>query len=121
MAVGCKSACWTPIASDQGTVTEVNVKYILDHPDPGQLEVRLSRENGEVNQTLRDSGNLEKDTELGQVIGLEAFNGSPAQGGWIFMVRDVVPGQAGWLRGLTVRPFYTPTGPMPVQLSGTPG
>ena len=110
-----------PIAPDQGTVTEVNVKYILDHPDPSQLEVRLLRENSDISQTILENGKLVKGTELGEAVGLEVFNGTLAQGGWIFLVRDAVPGQAGWLRGLTVRPFYAPMGLLPEQLSGTPG
>jgi hypothetical protein len=37
------------------------------------------------------------------------------------LVRDTVPGQEGWLRGATVKPFYSTSGQLPVQLSGPVG
>ena len=121
MAVGLQVCLLDTLMPDQGAVTEVNVKYILDHPDPDQLEVYLSRERSDVNLALWEGGKLVKGSEFGEAIGLIDFGGTLAQDGWILSVRDVVPGDIGWLRGLTIRPFYAPIGPVPSQLSGTPG
>lgn len=72
-----------PLAPDQGTVTEVNIKYILDHPDPSQLEVRLSHEGSETSLALWDGKESYAGAELGKAVGLDAFNRTPSKGGWI--------------------------------------
>ncbi|OGO26400.1 MAG: hypothetical protein A2W33_10785 [Chloroflexi bacterium RBG_16_52_11] len=110
-----------PAAPDKGEVSEVNVKYLLDHPNPDQLQVLLTRTDSDISQTLWDRGVPLAGTNLGAAHGLDAFRGTPAQSGWILLVRDVVPGQAGWLRGLTVHASYAPLGPLPEILAGTAG
>lgn len=110
-----------PAAPDDSTVTEVNVKYRLDHLAPDQLEVRLSRADGAMSQPLWERGSLVDGSEFGKATGLEAFNGTAAQGGWYFWVRDVVPGQSGWLREVSISVLYAPVGPLPRQVSGAPG
>jgi len=110
-----------PNAPDQSTVTEVHVKYLLDHPDPNQLEIRLTRTDASISQILWDRGNVIKGTTLGEAGSLDAFKGTPSQGEWHLFVRDVVPGQKGWLKSVTVRAYYAPVGPLPQILSGTPG
>ena len=110
-----------PSAPDQSTVTEVHVKYLLDHPDPNQLEIRLTRADASISQTLWDRGNAVKGAKLGEAAALDAFNGTPSQGEWHLFVRDAVPGQKGRLKAGTVRAYYAPVGPLPQMLSGTPG
>jgi len=110
-----------PNAPDQSTVTEVYVKYLLDHPDPNQLEIRLTRADASISQTLWDRGNVVEGTKLGEAGLLDAFKGTPSQGEWHLFVRDAVPGQQGRLKAVTVRAYYDLVGPLPQMLSGTPG
>jgi len=110
-----------PLAPDQSTITEVHVKYLLDHPDPNQLEIRLARADTSISQTLWDRGNTVKGATLGETGVLDAFKGTPSQGEWHLLVRDVVLGQKGRLKAVTVRAYYAPVGPVPQMLSGTPG
>jgi len=110
-----------PAAPDGTTVTKANVKYRIEHPNTDQLEVLLTREDGIIRQHLWERGSLVKGPDLGKATGLDIFNGTPAQGGWYFWVRDAVPGQSGWLRDASISIYYTPVGPLPIQISGTPG
>ena len=45
-----------PHAPDQSTVTEVRIKYELEHPDPSQLEIRLTRSGTNASATLWNRG-----------------------------------------------------------------
>jgi subtilisin-like proprotein convertase family protein len=110
-----------PNAPDQSTITEVYVKYLLDHPDPNQLEIRLTRAGTSINQTLWNRGDAIKGAKLGEAAALDAFNGTPSRGEWHLLVRDVVPGLQGRLEAVTVRAYYAPVGPLPKMLSGSPG
>jgi len=110
-----------PSVPDQSTITDVRVKYVLDHPDPRQLEIRLARASDTASQTLWDRGKAVKSATLGEATALDAFHGRPAQGEWQFLVRDVVPGQKGLLKAVSVRAYYAPVGPLPQVLAGTPG
>jgi hypothetical protein len=110
-----------PSAPDQSTITEVHVKYLLDHPDPNQLEIQLTRADTSISQTLWNRGNTIKGAKLGEAGSLDAFNGTPSQGEWHLLVRDVVPGQKGLLKVISIRADYAPVGPLPRMLSGTPG
>ena len=110
-----------PSAPAKSTITEVHVKYALDHPDPSQLEVRLAKVGSNINQMLWNRGVPAQGTRLGQALGLESFKGVPAQGEWQVWVRDLVPGQKGRLTAATVRALYAPVGPLPRVITGTPG
>ncbi len=110
-----------PSAPEYSTVTEVNVEYILDHPSPEQLEVRLSRPQADCGLIIWERGKLVEGNQLGEAINLDTFAGSPSQGEWYLSVRDTVSGQTGWLRGATVLPYYAVLNPALVQLSGPPG
>jgi hypothetical protein len=69
-----------PNAPDKNTVTEVNLDYLLDHPSPEQLEVRITRPQSDVSITLWDRGKLVTGTKFGEAINLDAFKGTPSQG-----------------------------------------
>ncbi len=104
-----------------GTVAEVNVKYLLNHPDPGQLEVVLAKEGSAVEQVLASRGAAMAGAELGTALGLTAFTGAPAPGEWQLRVRDLAPGGEGRLAAASVRARYTPIGPTPTVVAGPPG
>ncbi|MFZ3070413.1 MAG: hypothetical protein WA110_04745 [Anaerolineaceae bacterium] len=110
-----------PTAPVDTTVTTVNVKYLVEHPDPTQLEVRLSREDGGVEIVLWEGGAASNFTEYGLARNLEAFQGTPSQGEWYLFIRDVVPGQGGVLTNVSLVVDYLPTHPLPKILSGSPG
>lgn len=109
-----------PDAPDQSTVTEVQVKYQLEHPDPNQLEIRLTRSGTNASATLWNRGNVIQGAKLGEASKLDGFKGTPSQGVWYLSVRDTVPGQKGQLKMASVRAFYAPTGPLPQIVKGTP-
>jgi hypothetical protein len=40
------------MAPEATTVTAVHLKYLIEHPDPNQLEVRLRREDVSIEQVV---------------------------------------------------------------------
>lgn len=109
-----------PHAPPTGTVTEVHVKYILDHPDPSELEIQITRSDMKTIQTLWNRGTPANGTELGKARGIQTFKGSTAQAEWRLQIRDLVPGKKGYLKTFTVRVDYAPTGPQAIQKAGSP-
>lgn len=110
-----------PLAPEGTTVTHVYLKYRIEHPDPNQLEVRLRREDVGLEQIVWERGKAIPAGEFGQASDLEAFRGAPAQGQWYLRIRDLVPGQRGFLKTASLVLDYAPAGPLPTQLSGPPG
>lgn len=104
-----------------GAVSEVYLKYLLDHPDPSQLEVQLTKVNSDVSQIVWRQGAAMEGASLGNALGLQAFSGAPAAGEWQLLIRDLVPGQQGRLTGASLRAFYAPLGPVPQVVNGPPG
>jgi len=113
--------CYTdPRAPPKGTVTEVHVKYILDHPDPSELEIQLIHSDTKTIQTLWNRGTPAKGTELGKARGIQTFKGFAAQGEWRLQIRDTISGKKGYLKTFTIRPDYAPMGPLAIQEAGSP-
>jgi hypothetical protein len=109
-----------PLAPEGTTVTTVHIRYLIEHADPNQLEVRLSRDvGGEL--TLWEQGKGGDTAEFGKATELDGFQGTPSQGYWYLWVRDTEPGKSGWLNGASLVVEYVPVGPLPELLSGTPG
>jgi hypothetical protein len=109
-----------PHAPPKGTVTEVHVKYVLDHPDPSELEIQLIRSDTSTIQALWNRGTPAKGTEPGEARGIQTFKGLTAQGEWRLQIRDRVPGKRGYLKTFTIRADYAPTGPLAIQTAGSP-
>ncbi len=110
-----------PNAPANGTVDQAYVKYRLDHPDPDQLEVRLTKANSDVSETLWDQGTALQGTTLGNALGLTAFEGESAEGEWRLIVRDLVPGDQGEVTAASMRAYYAPQGPIVEIESGSIG
>lgn len=110
-----------PLAPEGTTITHVHLKYLIEHPDPNQLEVRLRYEDGDIEQIVWERGKAIPAGELGQANDLEAFRSIPSQGQWHLWVRDAVPGQSGLLVTASIVVEYAPIGPLPTLLSGTAG
>lgn len=110
-----------PLAPEGTTVTHVHLKYLIEHPDPNQLEVRLRREDVGIEQIVWEGGKAVPAGEFGQASDLEVFRGTPSQGQWHLWVRDAVPGQNGWLKAASLTVEYAPVSPLPTLLSGTAG
>ncbi|RMF48165.1 MAG: hypothetical protein D6750_08135 [Bacteroidetes bacterium] len=83
------------MAPEGTTVTRVHLKYLIEHPDPNQLEVRLRREDVGIEQIVWERGKAIPAGKFGKASDLEAFRGTPSQGQWHLWVRDAVPGQRG--------------------------
>jgi subtilisin-like proprotein convertase family protein len=110
-----------PMAPEATTVTAVHLKYLIEHPDPNQLEVRLRREDVSIEQVVWEQGKAVGANEFGNSGDLIAFHGAPSEGYWHLWIRDAVPGRNGWLKGASLAVEYAPLGPLPTLLSGTPG
>jgi hypothetical protein len=109
------------MAPEATTVTAVYLKYLIEHPDPNQLEVRLSREDVGIEQVVWGRGKTAGTNEFGKSGDLTAFHGAPSEGYWYLWMRDTIAGQNGWLKGASLAVEYAPAGPLPTLLSGTPG
>jgi len=109
------------LAPEGTTVTRVHLKYLIEHPDPNQLEVRLRREDMGIEQIVWERGKAFLAGEFGKASDLEVFHGVPSQGQWHLWVRDAVPGQSGQLKTASIVVEYAPVGPLPTLLSGTAG
>lgn len=110
-----------PLAPEGTTITHVHLKYLIEHPDPNQLEVRLRREDVGIEQIVWERGKAIPASEFGQASDWEVFRGAPAQGQWYLWIRDMVPGQSGWLKAASLAVEYAPVGLLPTLLSGTAG
>ena len=110
-----------PLAPENTTVTHVHLKYLVEHPDPNQLEVRLRREDVGVEQVVWERGKTVGANELEKSGDLTTFHGVPSDGYWYLWIRDAVPGRSGWLKGASLAVEYAPVGPLPVLLSGSAG
>lgn len=109
------------LAPIETTVTTVSIKYLIKHPDPTQLEVRVSRKDESAGMSLWEQGKAAAATEYGYAVDIEAFQGTPSRGEWYLWIRDVIPGQSGLLSHASLVVNYLPKGPLPVVLSGPPG
>ncbi len=106
--------CLTDRSAPEGsTVTEINVILLLDHPDPGQLEILLSRTDSDIVLSLSPS-EITKDG-VGRFIQIHEFDGSPSEGEWIIRIRDTQAEVHGSLIGASIAPFYLPIGQIPVN------
>jgi len=110
-----------PLAPEASAVTNVAVKYLIEHPDPDQLEVRLSREDVGISQIMWERGKALAGTKFGKAEELDVFRGTPSKGQWYLWIRDAVPGQSGQLKDVSLVVDYVPTGTLPMLLSGEPG
>lgn len=110
-----------PLAPEGTTVTHVHLKYLIEHPDPNQLEVRLRREDVGIEQIVWEQGKAIPAGEFGRASDLKTFRGTPSQGQWHLWIRDAVLGQSGWLKAASLAVEYAPVGLLPTLLSGTAG
>ena len=116
---------WLPIclvdpnAPEGSTVTEMNVKILVDHPDPGQIKIRLTRMDSDVDLSL-SSSEITKEG-VGSFIQIHDFDGSPSQGEWVVRIRDTVPEVSGRIIDVSIAPFYTPIGELPIAVSENNG
>jgi hypothetical protein len=86
------------------TVTDVSIKYSIDYSDPGQLEIRLARQNMSVNSTIW-KGNA-AGAEFGKKVNFKDFYGSPSQGTWVFEVRGTSADQNGKVKNVSLSIQY---------------
>lgn len=75
-----------PSAPEGTTVTEMNVKMLVEHPDPSQLEIRLTRTDSDIEVPL-SSTEITKEG-VGSFTQIHDFDGSPSEGEWVVLIRD---------------------------------
>jgi subtilisin-like proprotein convertase family protein len=111
--------CWVdPSAPQNAKVTETNVKILVDHPNTGQLEIRLTRPNSGVMISLSPE-EITKEG-VGDFPQIHDFNGLPSQGEWIVQIRDTVPGIVGRVKNVSIASMYT-SEKMPLPISKNDG
>jgi len=99
--------CWSdPGAPEGAALTEVNLKILLEHPDPTKVEIQLVRAGSEVGLSLASSEINQEG--LGSYTQIHAFDGLPAQGEWRIRVRSTTTGAGGKVTDFWIAPFYTP-------------
>lgn len=106
-------------APDSSTVTETNVKVVVNHPNPAQLEILLTRADSEITFTISpdeiSTNGMEKSTAI------HDFNGLPSQGEWRIQIRDTVPGIVGSVKSVSVAADYAPIGKRAQPISDNNG
>lgn len=108
-----------PSAPEGSTVTETNVKVLVDHPDPSQLEIRFSRTDSKLFLSLSPDM-LAKDG-MSELAAIHDFDGLPSQGEWVLQIRDTVSGTMGSMMSATIAITYAPVGKMAQPLSENDG
>ncbi|MBM3130190.1 MAG: hypothetical protein FJ009_16390 [Chloroflexi bacterium] len=109
-------------APTNAQVTDVRLKYQIQHAAPEQLEVRLLHKPSGRTYTVWDNQKATASTGAQTVSNITAFNGVGANGEWVLQVRDTVAGTSGTLEGFSVRPNYPYQGtPLRVVGDGAPG
>ena len=103
-----------PSAPEGSTVTEMNVKILVDHTDPGQLEILLTRTDSDIKVPL-SSFEITKEG-VGIFTQIHDFDGSPSQGGWTVLIRDTQFEIGGGVMDVSIAPFYAPVEELPVAL-----
>lgn len=99
-----------PSAPEGSTVTEMNLKVVVDHPNPSQLEIRLTR--ADSNLALAMSSDAIMKDGVGKLTSIHEFDGLPSQGDWMVQIRDVVTGTVGSVKSISMAPYYAPVGIM---------
>lgn len=108
-----------PGAPENSTVTETNVKVLVEHPDPGQLEIRLRRTDSNTFLTLSPD-TITKDG-VGKFTKIHDFDGMPSQGEWVIQIRDTVSGMEGIIKSVSIASLYTPGEKMHLPISNSDG
>lgn len=103
-----------PSAPEGSTVTEMNVKILVNHPDPGQLEIRLTRTDAD-NEVSLSSSEITKEG-VGSFTQIHDFDGLPSEGKWIVLIRDTQFDIGGGVLDVSIAPFYAPVEELPVAL-----
>lgn len=123
---GASSASATlTLSGFAGSVAGIHVLVAIDHPDPGQLRLRLSAPDG-TSMLLHDrAGTFEH--PINAIYGktdapaqsLAVFEGHNPNGVWTLTVEDLVPGTAGRIRSfaITVLPGQ-PLAAIPADVQG---
>jgi len=91
---------------ENSSITEANVKLVLNHSAPAQLEIQLSRTNSDLIKKISPLGIDKEGIILSTQI--HEFDGLPSQGEWIVRIRNKKTGVYGSVRGLSIYTLYTP-------------
>lgn len=108
-----------PSASEGATVTETNIKILIDHRDTSQLELRLTRTDSDINLLLPPDAITKEG--IGEFTSIHDFDGLPSQGEWIFQVRDTLPGTKGRMKSASAAFLYSSSEKMPLANSDDDG
>lgn len=111
-----------PVAPENGIITSVSIKYTIDHPNPNQLEIRLSKKGAKADSILWEPGNG-KGALFGKANGLQELSGAPAEGDWVLDIRNAQSGGKGYLNEVSLAVDYAPVSPVPeatIEGSGNP-
>ncbi len=111
------SVCITdPVAPENGTVSSVSIKYVIEDPDPNLLEIRLSKKDAKAESNLWEPKNL-KGSQFGRANALPEWTGVAAKGDWILRIHNTGHGKKNKLIEVELAIDYTPMGPALIPIS----
>jgi hypothetical protein len=93
----------------------MNVKILVDHPNPAQLEILLSGNDTSIDFSL-PSSEITKEG-IGSFVQIHDFDGLPAQGEWLIRIHNTVPEGSGSLIDVSIAPLYSPVEKLATALS----
>jgi len=91
-------------APDKSTVTETNVKVIVDQTYLDHLEIRLTRTDTDLISYLIPTTITKEGLLFTQI---HDFDGLPSQGMWIIQIHSTVYGVEGTVKSISVSSLYT--------------
>ncbi len=99
------SICLTdPNAPEASKISETSFKLIIDHPDPGSLEIQISRTNSAIIKSV--PSNLITNGGIGMLTQIHDFDGLPSAENWIVQIRNTVPGLGGSIQDISISTLY---------------
>ncbi len=99
------SICLTdPNAPEASKISETSFKLIIDHPDPGTLEIQISRTNSAIIKSVPSI--LITNDGIGMLTQIHDFDGLPSAENWIVQIRNTVPGLGGSIQDISISTLY---------------
>jgi len=99
------SICLTDSSAPEASkISETSFKLVIDHPDPGTLEIQISRTNSAIIKSV--PSNIITNDGFGMLTQIHDFDGLPSAENWIIQIRNTVPGLGGSIQDISISTLY---------------